>query len=174
MLDRSRGLRHLALIILVMSTAWIDLWMDLWLEADSPLAPLGLWREAWICKDLKLKADSTISVYNTFVHIATPPIGLRRIQSAPGDLLFSGPLKLKMINQSLSQRPQSRLRTHKIRPQSRNGKLQTLPVTRAGVGSNQVTQSGRGKKQPPTGKLPRHSLLPRLRTYICASAGSFA
>ena len=65
--------------------------MDLWLEADSPLAPLGLWREAGICKDLKLKADSAISVYNTFVHIATPPIGLRRIQSAPGDLSLLRP-----------------------------------------------------------------------------------
>ena len=65
--------------------------MDLWLEADSPLAPLGLWLEAEICKDLWLEADSAISVYNTFVHIATPPIGLRRIQSAPGDLSLLRP-----------------------------------------------------------------------------------
>ena len=39
--------------------------------------------EADICS---WRVHSASCVYNTFVHIATSPIGARRIQSAPGDL----------------------------------------------------------------------------------------
>ena len=53
----------------------MDQWINLWLEAE-----ICSWR-----------VHSAICVYNTFVHIATPPIGVRRIQSAPGDLSLMRP-----------------------------------------------------------------------------------
>ena len=49
---------------------------------------INLWLEAEICS---WRVHSAICVYNTFVHIATPPIGVRRIQSAPGDLSLMRP-----------------------------------------------------------------------------------
>ena len=53
-----------------------------------------MWLEAEICS---WRVHSAICVYNTFVHIATPPIGVRRIQSAPGDLSLMRPTEAEDV-----------------------------------------------------------------------------
>ena len=56
------------------------------------------------CIDLCLEAEicswrvpSASCVYNTFVHIATPPIGVRGIQSAPGDRSLMKPTEAEDV-----------------------------------------------------------------------------
>ena len=55
---------------------------------------IDLWLEAKICS---WRVHSASCVYNTFVHIATPPIGVRRIQSAPGDLWLRRPTEAEDV-----------------------------------------------------------------------------
>ena len=55
---------------------------------------IELWLEAEICS---WRDHSASCVYNTFVHIAAPPIGVRRIQSAPGDLSLMRPTEAEDV-----------------------------------------------------------------------------